>query len=591
MIILWLVAIYLLAKHIPLPKSLEKNVTFRFLISISLSLILLSVLALIFYFIHLPISPMISLTILLLCSILTAYKFPKNSLKPNRQDFLLVLPAMIVVLFFGVNIFLDGYGKHNVSQTAILQSISKAEDDAGNHLMLFSRFYMNDNSTLTFDSYTAGYEWSTSLLANSIVPSWLDPPAIFMVDFYVIFKLATLGVLILMFTLILYESYKKHISSMFKNKHHILLSSVSLAFGLFFFAPLYRNGFYSFMPILIFIMMIITLLLSISDTKSKKIALIYILTLTMGISTSWFIATPIALLVSFILICTFWKKKDFWPLVGMMFLNVAVLSLLLIMLFSAGTIESADQALLLSGGYPTLSRFFVISIIASTIGFLIINRPKIRKMTNLPSLYIEIAIIFIALIFAYFQFTSGSLTYYYLKIETSVIIAILPFSIIFIFSILKNHNFYWKFLVFPVFIISYMVSQLVSPNDYIQYITDWNNKAATLEVNAAVPIIKKLSMPIRNSDQNVCVIIINKALIQTINADHIANNTSNRIVENHCLPKDYVSMHNSGKLDFQVFVDLARHHGVKYELYISELGGGPIIINSFDNPNVEILDY
>jgi hypothetical protein len=251
-----------------------------------------------FYFVGVPTSPLVYLLVLLAGSIVAAVKFPKNSLKPTRQDLILLIPALIVALFFGVNIFLDGYGKRNVSQTAILQSISKAEDDAGNHLMLFGRFYMNDNSTLTYDSYTAGYEWSTALLANSIVPSWLNPPAIYMVDAYVVFKLATFGGLVLMLTILLYELYKKYIHRKLTLKHHFLLGALSLVFGLFIFAPLYRNGFYSFLPVLIYIMMIVALLSSITDKKSRRVALPLVLILAIGISTSWFMAVVVGLTVS-----------------------------------------------------------------------------------------------------------------------------------------------------------------------------------------------------------------------------------------------------------------------------------------------------
>jgi hypothetical protein len=103
--------------------------------------------------------------------------------------------------------------------------------------------------------------------------------------------------------------------------------------------------------------------------------------------------------------------------------------------------------------------------------------------------------------------------------------------------------------------------------------------------------VQKFSNPIYDPAQNTCSIIVNKVYIETVNADHIANNTTNRVVENHCLPESYLSMHNAGELDFQVFADLAQQHGVKYELFTSDLGGGPRIVNVSDNPNVEILNY
>jgi hypothetical protein len=596
MIILWLVSVWLLAKFLPLPKMLSGNVVFRFLASIALSLILFSALGLVFYFVNITTSPLVYLLILLAGSILATVKFPANSLKPSRQDLILLIPALLVVLFFGVNIFLDGYGKRNVSQTAVLQSISKAEDDAGNHLMLFGRFYMNDNSTLTYDSYTAGYEWSTALLANSIVPSWLNPPAIYMVDFYVMAKLITFGGLVLMLTILLYELYKKYIHKKLTRKHHFLLGALSLIFGLFIFAPLYRNGFYSFMPVLIYILMIITLLSSTTDAKSRKIALPMILMLTIGISTSWFMAVPVGLLTTGLLRFARNDKGNARfdiTTISLFIVNIIILTLLLIMLFSAGTVGSAGEALGLSGGYPTLSRFFVVAIAVLAAGFVFKNRPSVKKFANLESLYIFLAIGFALLLFIYFQLTSGALTYYYLKIETSVIVALLPFAIIFVLYILKKYNFWWQFSILPIFASLYLISQLVSPNDYVQYITDWDNKAATLEVNAAAPIVKKLSKPIYDPAQNVCTIIVNKVYIETVNADHLANNPTNRNAENHCLPDDYLAMHNAGELNFQTFEMFAKRYNVKYQIYTSEIGGGPSIINvrETQHANVEILSY
>jgi hypothetical protein len=592
MIILWFISAYLLAKHLPLPKPLATNVVFRFLVAVALSLIFFSALALVFYFLKVPTSPLGYLLILLITSILIATKFPKNSLKSTKQNLALLLPALIVMLFFGVGTFLDGYGKHNVSQAAILQSISKAEDDAGNHLMLFSRFYMNDNSSLTYDSYTAGYEWATSLLANSITPSWLDPSAIYMVDFYVVFKLVTFSVLILAFTILLFVLYQKYIRQKLTAKHHLLLLSLSLVFGLFIFAPLYRSGFYSFMPILIYILMIVTLLCSITDDKSKRVALPIILSLAVGISTSWFIAAPIALLVSLLLVRP--KPKVKGNLIPVLFfaINLVVLCLVLVMLFSAGTISSAPEALTLGGGYPTLSRFFVVSIVVLAAIFAFKNRPSLKKFTNPESLYLGLAIAFVIVLFIYFQLTTGSLTYYYLKLETSVLAVLLPFAIVFLLNILSKYHFAWQFAVLPIFATLYFISQLIASNDYLQYITDWNNKAATLEVNAAVPIVDKLSKPIYDPAQNTCTIIVNKVYIETVNADHIANNTTNRVAENHCLPNNYLTMHNNGQLDLQEFAMLAKRYNVKYQIFTSEQGGGPEIVRGdVSETNVEILNY
>jgi hypothetical protein len=346
------------------------------------------------------------------------------------------------------------------------------------------------------------------------------------------------------------------------------------------------------MPVLIYLQIIATLLSSTVDKKSYNQTLPIILFLTMGILTSWFLAAAVALLVSVCLVSRHLRSGRPKIFIGLVVANFAVLVLILIMLFSAGTISSPAGALTLDGGYPILPRVFVLFIVLLAAGFIYKNRPSLRKLVNLESFYGSVGIIFGLLLLSYFLLTSGTLSYYFLKIETSITVVLLPLGVVFLLEVFSRYRFVWQYSVLLILTGFYISAQLISPNDYFQYITDWNNKAATLEVNAAAPIVQKLSRPIYDPAQNTCTIIINKVYIESINADHIANNTTNRLVENHCLPDDYLSLHNSGQLDFQIFVKLANRHNVKYELFTSQQGGGPEIINFDTNESaVEVLSY
>jgi hypothetical protein len=334
------------------------------------------------------------------------------------------------------------------------------------------------------------------------------------------------------------------------------------------------------------------LLLHIKDQKTRLLAVYYGLLLTIAISTSWFIPVVVCLAVLFIIALPLLKSHT-RSIVALGIVGGLCPLLIIYCLFSSETLSAGDM-LTMWGGYPIMHRLFVYIIGLATIAYVIYQKIIAKQqLTSAALLYIIISLLFVILVYVFFIFKQGMVSYYYYKIETTFLAISLPVVLVFGARLLYSYK---KALIWLSFVVigGFYFGSLPSDknNAYLQYITDINNVAATVEIDAGAVILEKLDQPIYDEAHRTCTIIINKIYQETVNASALANNTTNRPMYNNCMIAGYLDMFNNYTIDFQAFVDKANQNGVPYEIWGKAIDGDlQRLVNVSDQPNVSLHEY
>ncbi|GHT81400.1 hypothetical protein FACS1894125_2070 [Actinomycetota bacterium] len=612
--IFFLIAVVLLIRSLPLPQKttpkstqvLCDNLVFRIVLSISLIFAYYEVLALLLYWTGLTVNaPVINLVLLVICAAIYHKNRPSKhtltrrtfSIKETALD---LLPATFVsVITFAGTYFIDGH--FELSSYSIMQSISLASDDVGNHLYIFGKFFMSSNSGYFNDSYTAGQEWATSLLSTTSLPWFTEPTGMTLVYFYVLFKLLSYVFVILSITLFIKFTYK-HVVLRDKSAQivdNVVIYGLSIILSYFIFEPLYVFGFYSYIPVLGYLLIAATLLVSLMynnsggvQSKGNYLIFVYGFIITCAISTTWFIAMPCAFLALVICAIKFLNFRELSAAKRTKLLisaSTPIITMMLVFLLFETNPESsgATNSLELDGAFPNMPTYLVQFVVLLTVAALAVNYFFVtpRKFTAL-SIFTTVTLVFWAAVSIYFTVVVKNSTYYYYKIETLSLTVFIPVVCIFLLQLLSLVKVdFLKLAVFPLIVVVYFSLFPLSTStaleaQYNNYLTPLNRGWGALDHSIAQTIYTNFNQSITSGDFNKCQVFIDdvytRGVTQTNFANVLMNNDSDNSISpaeslrGVCPPPQYDKLADKNKLSYKMFHDRAVELGIPYKIYLPQ---------------------
>ncbi|MDR1861653.1 MAG: hypothetical protein LBQ41_01330 [Candidatus Ancillula sp.] len=591
-----LVAIVILVRYLPLPARLAFNFPFRVLLSISLVFAYYSTFALGTYWSSVKLCPLVfNLVLYVFAAILVL--FGKRELVIAKRSMLDFIPATLVFFFYSACIFMNGFTHLEFSDHKILQNLAKAEDDSGNHLYIFGKFFTDNNSSYFNDSYTAGQEWTTSLLSRSLISSVSDPSAIWMVYFYSFFKVLALALATLALTVFVHKLYRRVVLPHAKNKgagDYIIIQLLSLALAVFIITPMYRNGFYSFVPVLGYVLVICTLLLA-ANHGGGRLVCIYGFIVLCAITTTWFIAAPVVLIVLIVTAtrCVH-KSKLIWVLPPLTLSLISLILILLLFLTSPET-PNASDALLIQGGYPTMPRYFVYAIILIILAFVIYDRVLFRSRSlDLLNVFLMVSTAVLLALYVYMYVAAKGSSYYVLKFETVCLTVFIPVVCVFLIQLVARAKikplYYLTFILVPLLYFG-SVKIFEPGNDYLAYVKDFKNNGGMLDLTAEKTIIDKLEHTVSDPIHNDCIVFVTEPYINGIISTNLANNLTNHITLNHCAPSNLNTLYNTNKLTYELFANRANKFGINYRLFLQTSENVRRVVEENPDDNLEVVEY
>lgn len=292
----------------------------------------------------------------------------------------------------------------------------------------------------TISSYPPAWQSANSVLMTSFYPEiQVGQESMFA---YILSKLFWLFLLVFFFCMaVLTYCFGLEKKSLVKNKLNTWLVGSFLFFSLYTLIEQFREGFYSFMPLLISLVIIPTLLLQLrEDTKKRDPSyrsMLPLVLLVANIALSWFLILPALLLTLAVVFFVpprsgfFWASiknfgkelASFSPILLVVFLSVLIQVLLLLAPSSRTFSEGVNDP-----GAITLHSigYYVFIISGAIFGLLLTNA---RKTLGHFVVLLAPLLSFTLFIYIFQILTIGKPEYYYYKTLNTAVITALPFAI------------------------------------------------------------------------------------------------------------------------------------------------------------------
>lgn len=436
---------------IPLPKNLQNITSIRLLIILFVLFAFIQLESILFWGLHLQASPLLysSLALFVTLAIMAVrYKTGKpiielSPLRFNKYDVLIILPALLVTGALYTRVILP----KNDDTVAMMQSITHGMDDV-THMGIFGALLRTDGTLLTRQpeqsqmvsntnsSYPMGWHITTSLVAASVY-DFDSKPVVYQLKAYFYAKLFTLFTTVLALTVFLYTLYDR-ISAKLKTVGDYTLFTLAALFVTYvILLPLYFEGFFSFLPILSYLLIFTTLLLS--DTHKKPLVTDIVLgLLVMATALTWALSAPVLIIamISKRIKDAGSLRKLPWSFYLGLGIGIAGSLVQAKILLSANA--NVAQNIVNPGGITNPTDWLVLLCFGVFVAaWLKGKRTAAASMSNLATVVIP-AVLFLSGLLFVISLSSNELSYYYYKFQTVLLVLLLPVTILLIIELLPT---------------------------------------------------------------------------------------------------------------------------------------------------------
>lgn len=450
--VLFLVSLYIIVQVLPDGSGILSALSARLLFAIVAILTMIQFLSAFFWVAHIDTTPLLyAFGVFALSIIIYIVAYRRDhiySLRVSRLDTWLLLPALLISGLYTARVLLPAEN----DQVSIIRATAIAGDDTA-HATMYEALLRNEGNVLfrpkraqtmaipSQASYPMGWGLSLATLALSINPHLDGVTVSEAITSYFYAKVFSIFLCVSSLTLLVFlvaerVSIKKTIFDSF-----MLYSIIAFVAFLMIFPQVFE-GFFSFLPILMY--SFIALSLIISDRQKNKYSLAFDFMFVMciaGSAFSWILTAP-ALLVAYI--ASSWNplsKKE----ARSVWIKRAIIVLVsaLPIVFEVYILQNASNnsvtALTNPGGITLPDNMFFLLSIA---GILFLTTQKIYAETaKKVVLFIAPLLLIMTIVMLYISLKSQVITYYFQKIEIVVLAVLMPIVLIAVYHYMINLDF------------------------------------------------------------------------------------------------------------------------------------------------------
>lgn len=494
---------------IKLPGTLKSNLLFRVIISFLLLLTVFQIETVVFYLFKIVINSeiinIVTLTIIMLIAVLSGNKFSDiKKYKISDVDFKVLIAPVIIIFIVLAGIINLNRGIN----TSILSSFLYASDN-GAHIEMFSLNARNDGNLFKTSyqyvhsdedfAYPMGWHNATAIVFRSFVSNVDDIPYIVTVYWYFAMFIMTLFMTLISLSFFVFYFYKKHSKNIKKITTIVVLPIITTIIGFIGIFPLYKMGFYNYLPIIAYTLMASTILLCLENKKELLFSTIIILIMSCGVVGSWILPFPIYLLFSAAVFIYYLMNKSHKEMliVGLAAAGAFAIGIIVIKKSMLGGISSSSLAN--GGGLPQSFDELFISV-SLIFGLIYLVKSKIFSNGKINAFPVFLFLIFLGVISLkiYFLIKGYDLGYYYTKFSYMLIVpcgAILMVSIVTLIEERQPHCYFsLPITVIVILAIGMYGNNYSSFSHWINYI----NTAKYLSNDVSKIIIDEYKKPYNN---------------------------------------------------------------------------------------------
>lgn len=466
---------------IKLPTKLEKSIIFRAVLSIIIILTIFQTETSVFYLIRLRINALSLNAITLIIFIFYAYLrhidfSTLKLLKLNMYDFkILIAPIVLITVIIG--------GILNLNRgvaTSVLSSFLYASDN-GAHIEMFSLNVRNEGNLFKTDyklvdndddfAYPMGWHNATAIVFNSFILDSKNISFMNIVYGYFIAFLLTLFLSFISLSYFIYSFYLKHTkdnSSLIK----IVILPVIVGFiGFLAIFPVYKMGFFNFIPIFIYVLLSAAIILNVDNEREITSALAIILLMSCGVVCSWLLPFPIFICMAAIILLHLILRKKVKDAILISVISMCVLAVAFITVKKTIVGNISVNSLSNGGGLPSTfdDTFIILSVIVGFI-YIIKNYVYRKEKQNYFSIFLFCNLLILGILRAYFIIKGYGLSYYYIKFSYIASILCVPILMVSIVLFVEKYQ-KRVFVSIPVLIV--IVLFLGTYGNNLSYIDHW----------------------------------------------------------------------------------------------------------------------
>jgi hypothetical protein len=341
----------------------------------------------------------------------------------------------------------------------------------------------------TISTYPPGWHSANAVLIESVDPA-VKVGGQTMVG-YVITKLLWLFILVYSFCYVVLTLYEVFIKSRLKETalqrlpHYVWLLGTVYFFSYYILIEQFKEGFYTFIPVLISLLIILPLLLQLSadktDNKIKKFSsLLPILLVVANLALSWFLIIPCVILAVVIALIHPASKFTFkdnllsvWKeslkiLPAIILVGFSILAQILII--TAPTSQTFKVGVNTPGSIAIQSICYYVLIFVGVLLLYGFVHKSVSKLLNYITLLLSSLIAFSFFIYVFQIITIKSPQYYYYKTLDTALIVALPMAIVgwmYLINYINSKQQYLigLFIACTLIIVLPLVIGFQSPND------------------------------------------------------------------------------------------------------------------------------
>lgn len=486
---LFLAALVIGVITFPLPKPFSSILTARIFIVLLTLITFIQVTSIVLWILHVHASTFvygIATLAAVLFALLVQYKKTKSLLSSSKLQFskvdiLIITPALLLTSAFWIRVVLP----KNSDDVAIVQSVTHGMDDA-THLGIFGALLRTDGTLLTRPvektemvnagnaSYPMGWHVTMATLASSVY-SFDDKPVSHQMIAYFYAKLFSLFSVVFalsVFLFVLYGILKAHLHTIVEK---LLFITIALFIPFILVLPLYFEGFFSYLPVLVYLLLFASLITN--DTKKHAMSTDIIMGLLAAASAlTWVLTAPILLAAFALKRRHDVKKIRNLPLSFYYGLAIGTGALLAQVRILLAANSNVVGTIVNEGGIanPNHLLLFVALI---TFVYLLVAKGYSSIAKTLSFVVIPAALLLLG-VMAMVSLNSPVLTYYYYKLQVVLLLLLLPVVYILLTQkILETTRQQWRrqlsSLATILFILGLSIPSIVG----YEYVANINNRA------------------------------------------------------------------------------------------------------------------
>ncbi len=358
-------------------------------------------------------------------------KFDLSGLRPSIADLIIIIPALLITggLYCRV---ITPTKSHDLS---IVQELTFGVDDTS-HIGMLGDLIRSDGNILsgkragemavtTRSSYPVGWHNSLSIVSSSLIDikSGSILKTIKLYFYLKLFSLFTLIAALGVFIVSIFKSLGSKLSTIIEL---ILAALTTLAISFVLFLPLYFDGFFSFLPALTFLLLFASIIAHGKDNNSK-LAIDVVLCLFIAASAlTWVLTAPILLVSFFIMKIVRHKKIRSIPISSylLMFSAASALIAQIYILISKNG-SNIVQAIAAEGGVAKPSHLILFVPLLVYVIYYSRGKKDNGPIYDISALVAPSAFALLS-VYLYVSLKSASITYYFYKLQSVVLVLILP---------------------------------------------------------------------------------------------------------------------------------------------------------------------